>query len=229
MNRIQKTLLVLGALLCSMILGCASGQRTDGDVHRWWQGLGPVIPHDSFPSDCRLCHVGDSWNDLAEDFEFDHAVETGYALEGAHTQAQCLRCHNDRGPVQSFLEQGCAGCHEDWHQGELGQDCQRCHTEQNWRAFGQREMHSRTRFPLTGAHAQGRLSPLSPGCVCRLLLPGRHDLRDLSHPRPAADRYATSHPTRLGRQLRPVPHEHQLEQRRVPLRPGAGVPFGTPG
>lgn len=150
----HKIVLAIGALLCSLVLGCASSRRGDGELHRWWSGLGPVIPHDSFPADCRLCHVGDTWNVLAEDFSFDHEVETGYRLEGAHTAAQCLRCHNDRGPIESYAAKGCAGCHEDWHQGQLGQDCQRCHTEQNWRAFGQREMHSRTRFPLTGAHAQ---------------------------------------------------------------------------
>ena len=61
--------------------------------------LGPVIPHDSFPSACSLCHVGGSWTEIRDDFEFDHLAETGVPLNGAHAEATCLRCHNDRGPV----------------------------------------------------------------------------------------------------------------------------------
>ena len=31
------------------------------------------------------------------------------ALRGAHAQAGCLLCHNDRGPVQQFAARGCGG------------------------------------------------------------------------------------------------------------------------
>ena len=145
--------------------------------HRWWAGLGPVIPHDSFPADCNLCHVGDSWQELVPTFSFDHETETGVALVGAHSQAQCLRCHNDRGPVAVFQERGCAGCHEDRHQGTLGNDCASCHQETTWRPFGQVELHARTRFPLYGVHAEtscrrchigaevGRFMPTDTACV----------------------------------------------------------------
>ncbi|MEZ6021278.1 MAG: hypothetical protein R3F17_14660 [Planctomycetota bacterium] len=56
-----------------------------GDIRLqgWWRGLGPVMPHDSFPADCSLCHLGGDWNTIRADFEFDHTAETGYALEGA--------------------------------------------------------------------------------------------------------------------------------------------------
>ena len=123
-----------------------------GALHRWWSGLGPVVPHDNFPADCRLCHVGSTWNVLTADFKFDHELQTGVPLRGAHAAAQCLRCHNDRGPVRMFAARGCAGCHDDVHVGELGKDCQRCHEERTWNPEGQIEMHNRTRFPLTGAH-----------------------------------------------------------------------------
>lgn len=157
-----RVTVTIAAILVSLLIGCAT-QTRDGDIHRWWQGLGPVLPHDTFPTDCRLCHVGETWNVLAEDFTFDHERKTGYALEGAHESAQCLRCHNDRGPVQVFTKQGCAGCHGDFHQGELGPNCTKCHTQQTWRPFGQRERHAQGRFPLVGAHAAVACHQCHPG------------------------------------------------------------------
>jgi len=145
----------LAALLYVAIVACASQRDSWRSVeqHRWWSGLGPVLVHDSFPMDCSKCHVGDGWNDLVADFAFDHAAETGVALDGAHEQASCLRCHNDRGPVATFAARGCAGCHEDIHRGQLGGGCVDCHGEQSWRPTGMLEYHRRTRFPLTGVHA----------------------------------------------------------------------------
>lgn len=120
--------------------------------HGWWEGNGVVVPHHTFPTDCELCHVGERWRDLAPDFEFDHGAETGHELHGAHESAQCLRCHNDRGPVEVFAAQGCAGCHQDPHMGRLGTSCADCHGEYTWRPNGMLEAHARSRFPLTGAH-----------------------------------------------------------------------------
>ena len=82
-------------------------------VQGWDEKLGPVIPHDSFPADCALCHRGSDWHTLKDDFVFDHAKQTGVALHGAHVDAACLLCHNDRGPVSHYAAQGCAGCHAD--------------------------------------------------------------------------------------------------------------------
>ncbi|QDU86146.1 hypothetical protein Pla163_32950 [Planctomycetes bacterium Pla163] len=163
--------------LSGLLYACAL-QRTGGlEVHRWQAGLGPVVPHDTFPTDCALCHEGGSWNELRADFEFDHAAETGVPLHGSHTAAQCLRCHNDRGAVQVFADRGCAGCHEDVHQGQLGARCDDCHDQVTWIAKGMVEYHSRTRFPLNGVHAitscarchkgndVGRFAPTDPECV----------------------------------------------------------------
>ena len=155
-------LVVCGIAFCFM-LGCASRLPESGELHRWWSGLGPVIPHDGFPADCSLCHKGETWNELIENFSFDHARMTGTKLEGAHDRARCLRCHNDRGPVQVFAAQGCAGCHTDFHQGELGPDCKQCHVQETWRPVGQRERHARGRFPLTGAHAAVACHQCHPG------------------------------------------------------------------
>ncbi len=143
----------------------------------WDKERGPVIPHDTFPADCSLCHTGSNWHTLRSDFEFDHGKETGVELHGAHRETLCLYCHNDRGPVARFAARGCAGCHEDIHNGDLGADCASCHDERTWRPNGQIEQHDRTRFPLIGAHAavscerchegalQGNFVGESPECV----------------------------------------------------------------
>jgi hypothetical protein len=135
-----------------LAVACVTQSSKSIQLHGWWNGLGPVLPHDSFPADCGLCHVGSNWG-LTTDFSFDHEAQTGYALEGAHNQAQCLRCHNDRGPVTIFTAQGCAGCHEEVHFGKLGSDCLECHTQVTWNPYGQIERHNQTRFPLVGTHA----------------------------------------------------------------------------
>ena len=85
-----------------LIAACVTSGRDVVRQHLWWSGIGPVLPHDTFPGDCKLCHVGNDWQTLKSDFAFDHEKETGVPLIGAHAQALCLRCHNDRGDVEHF-------------------------------------------------------------------------------------------------------------------------------
>lgn len=119
----------------------------------WNLEWGTMVPHKTFPGDCGVCHVPERWDIIREDFAFDHEKETGYALEGAHNLAACLRCHNDRGPVTIYLARGCGGCHVDPHQGTLGIECQGCHNQDSFEPTGLVTDHARTRFPLEGAHA----------------------------------------------------------------------------
>lgn len=119
----------------------------------WSREWGPMVPHGTFPGDCGICHVAERWDVLREEFSFDHAKETGFELEGAHSRAVCLRCHNDRGPVEMYVERGCGGCHVDPHEGSLGIDCARCHGQEVWDPTGLIADHAATRFPLTGLHA----------------------------------------------------------------------------
>ena len=154
--RLSRTRLnfALAALAVIGAAGCLTDRKPDSvRPQDWWSGRGPVVPHDSFPADCALCHTSENWQEIRPDFHFDHAQETGVPLIGAHAQAECIRCHNDRGPVQMFAARGCAGCHDDIHLGQLGSQCSTCHTEDNWLPFGQVAEHARTRFPLIGAHA----------------------------------------------------------------------------
>jgi len=148
--RLTAPLLFGATLAASVLYACVTDR--DVPIHGWWSERGPVVRHDTFPADCSLCHEGSTWTELVEGFEWDHEAETGYALVGAHAEAKCLRCHNDRGPVQIFERQGCGGCHEDVHRGLLGAGCQDCHGESDWQAQGPIAEHRRTRFPLTGAH-----------------------------------------------------------------------------
>ncbi len=151
------------AAISFAVLSCVMESPGAASRHRWWARLGPVLPHDTFPSDCKLCHVGEKWDTLRDDFTFDHERETGVPLVGAHAQAQCIRCHNDRGPVAVFDAKGCAGCHEDVHQGDLGRNCDSCHEQRTWRADGMIERHHHTRFPLVGAHATTACFRCHPG------------------------------------------------------------------
>jgi hypothetical protein len=167
----------LAAIALAAAPACTADIGRNAAVQAWWKGLGPVIPHDTFPADCSLCHTSDGWRAIRADFAFDHARETGRALEGAHARAQCLRCHNDRGPVREFAARGCGGCHVDPHAGDLGAACAACHGEDNWRVSASIEAHERTRFPLVGGHASaachrchpnaqaGEYAPVDTACV----------------------------------------------------------------
>jgi hypothetical protein len=105
-----------------------------------------------FPQDCTLCHTTAQWMGA----KFDHS-KTKFPLTGAHTSVACAQCHVNGQfagtPVQ------CAGCHLKDFQGTnnpnhisagFPQDCTLCHTTTQW--MGAKFDHSKTPFPLTGAH-----------------------------------------------------------------------------
>jgi hypothetical protein len=146
--------LVALLLLTSFVVACHTLPSQQAKLPQEWNGRrGPVIPHDNFPSDCQLCHEPGSWHRIRKDIQFDHEAETGVPLHGAHRDAQCLRCHNDRGPVAAFAARGCVGCHQDIHRGQLGRNCEDCHNPNDWTPREQIARHNRTRFPLVGVHA----------------------------------------------------------------------------
>ena len=164
MPRLHLPLLALSLFLCA--LACAVGSLGRGvERQQWDDQRGPVVPHDTFPADCALCHEGSSWQRVREDFSFDHLAETGVALQGAHDEAECLRCHNDRGPVERFASRGCVGCHDDVHQGKLGKGCGDCHDADRatWEVREPIALHQKTRFPLVGAHVTTACFECHPG------------------------------------------------------------------
>lgn len=90
--------------------------------------------------------------------EFDHSL-VGYAREGAHVDLGCVDCHENAentvlGEGQHRfigLDPSCVACHEDQHEGRLGNECASCHSQESFevRAF---EGHE-TWLSLSGAHA----------------------------------------------------------------------------
>lgn len=149
-NRIS--VLFIATTLAAIVFTSPSFAAKDAR-NQWKKDWGPLVPHKSFPKDCNLCHVPKRWDVLKPDFQFDHLKETGYPLEGAHSRAMCLRCHNDRGPAKAYAARGCAGCHVDPHRNQMGFECKRCHSQDDWRPANAIAQHAQTPFPLTGMHA----------------------------------------------------------------------------
>lgn len=100
---------------------------------------------------CDHCHSTDSWQfDFArvKGASFDHGW-TGFPLRGRHAQAACLDCH-EKGMRPA---RACRSCHEDEHEGRLGQDCDRCHNADAWSEVSPFTAHRNARLALSGMHA----------------------------------------------------------------------------
>lgn len=102
-----------------------------------------------FGTDCATCHSPNSWDNAV----FDHNL-AAFKLEGKHAQVNCEKCHTNN--VFKGAPTDCYSCHQkdDEHNGQFGADCAACHTPNSWddASFD----HSRSSFPLQGAHAQTR-------------------------------------------------------------------------
>jgi hypothetical protein len=110
--------------------------------------------------DCNACHGLRTWKD---DVKFDHDTETHFALEGAHQDLQCAKCHilekqNKTIKYQwnDLKTQKCMTCHADIHKTNLSPrfrmgDCQKCHNQEHWKI--EKFDHALTHFPLHGKHA----------------------------------------------------------------------------
>jgi hypothetical protein len=117
---------------------------------------------------CERCHVrgGDRTS------KFDHSL-TRMPLERAHAVIDCNRCHKveqlgtseecKSAVKYTGLEPQCFGCHTDIHEGELGKDCNKCHTAGatfKTLAFD----HNRdSQFSLTGFHQLVECDECHPG------------------------------------------------------------------
>jgi len=74
---------------------------------------------------CEICHNPNGWRF----WQFDHAKETTFPLEGAHKNLECIACHSFKGKGRLKLSTACVECHRtrDVHDGRFGKFCQRCH------------------------------------------------------------------------------------------------------
>jgi hypothetical protein len=132
-----------------------------------------------FPQDCSLCHNTTAWPGA----RFDHSTQTRFPLTGAHVSTSCVQCH--AGNKFAGTPQDCASCHGPLYDmttnpnhiaAAFPRDCALCHATSAWKPA--QFDHSRTRFPLTGAHtaatcvschASGQYATLSTSCVsCHL-------------------------------------------------------------
>jgi predicted CXXCH cytochrome family protein len=105
-----------------------------------------------FPVDCSICHTTQGWQPAS----FDHS-KSGFPLTGAHANVACATCHV--GGNFTNLSTACSSCHmKDYNSttnpnhiaAKFPTDCQVCHSTTAWQpaSFD----HSKTAFPLTGAH-----------------------------------------------------------------------------
>lgn len=105
------------------------------------------VHQDGLGGKCATCHDERSWTQS----RFDHDRDTKYALRGKHREAKCATCHA-KNAYEQKAPTACIACHrkDDAHKGQLGDQCADCHAEKSWKEapFD----HSRSRFPLIGAH-----------------------------------------------------------------------------
>jgi len=139
----------------------------------------PNHVNSGFPTTCATCHSTTSWSGA----KFDHDTLTKFPLTGAHVNATCQQCHvNGR---YTGTPKDCTSCHlADYNRttnpnhtaAGFPQDCSICHSTSQW--AGAKFDHSRTKFPLTGAHTTatcaschvgGKFTGLTTACVsCHL-------------------------------------------------------------
>jgi len=106
-----------------------------------------------FPTDCSICHTTAGWSPSS----FDHS-KTSFPLTGAHLTTACTQCHVNNN--YTSLSTSCYGCHSALYNSPstnpnhvsagFPQDCSVCHNTTSW--SGAVFDHSKTPFPLTGAH-----------------------------------------------------------------------------
>jgi hypothetical protein len=130
------------------------GQPTDCfSCHRqqYQSARDPDHQAGGFSTECRDCHAVGVWTSA----RFNHDA-VGFNLTGAHRAVACNQCHV--GFRFTGTAANCVGCHQvDFDQAAAPNhvqsgfptDCTTCHTTVSWQGSYD---HSRTSFPLTGAH-----------------------------------------------------------------------------
>jgi len=98
---------------------------------------------------------------------FNHS-QVGFSLEHKHATLKCEQCHTPsnirakdilalseerRATTMLGLSKECSACHRDEHRGQFTVSCNHCHGTKEWKS-AEKFSHTRTRFPLIGAHAK---------------------------------------------------------------------------
>ena len=149
--------------------------------------------HRAVTDDCARCHAEHGGPDAErrriDIRSFDHAVETGFRLEGRHAVVaeKCSACH----PKRSFLEARatCAACHQDAHRNNLGSECAKCHSPNvTFKAARTQFDHNRTSFTLVGVHRTAPCEKCHAGGVFRGV---QHDACTPCHQEPHRRKFGT--------------------------------------
>ncbi|MBP6007794.1 MAG: cytochrome C [Rhodoferax sp.] len=109
--------------------------------------------------DCESCHTERSWKEPARP-KFDHD-KSSFPLLGKHIDVKCDDCH--KSAMFKEAPKDCYSCHkkDDKHKGTLGEKCEECHGERDWKTTTGRFEHDKTKFKLRNAHAEGVLKCVS--------------------------------------------------------------------
>jgi hypothetical protein len=117
---------------------------------------------------CEHCHTPQRF--VPSTFGLRRHNETPFGLSGSHVAVACGDCHQPSAgfrpkPTARYHWQdlACTSCHADPHQGRFFKfmrqttasgkrlECEACHSSESWQEFSRFD-HSRTGFPLIGAH-----------------------------------------------------------------------------
>lgn len=153
-------------------------------------------PHQSsFGTDCVSCHG--QVHKFKDAPDFSHTVS--FRLEGGHSGLRCEKCHAASGAtsvgtlrqhVGDVSVRDCVSCHEDVHEGSLGNDCASCHGTTLPFDRAANFVHTDA-FPLIGGHAE---------LACK-------DCHDKSGPRSVASLKLAALPVRTCVECHASPHQ----------------------
>jgi hypothetical protein len=136
----------------ALCLDCHEAIRDDVTNGRGLHGQIYRATPEQFCKACHTEHKGRGADIVGFNRDtFDHS-RTDFALRGAHTSVNCSACHE---AAKTFRDapSTCVACHraDEPHQGRLGDRCDGCHADNRpWTEV--RFDHSKTAFPLLGAH-----------------------------------------------------------------------------
>ena len=111
-------------------------------------------------NDCAKCHNEESWKKPI----FDHNKQSQFAITGAHARVKCDACHKEvPGQKVEFakkiyaliqfkpIKSECVTCHANFHKGQLGNDCAKCHTTEKWKTV-HFDHNKQSQFKIEGKH-----------------------------------------------------------------------------
>ncbi len=115
------------------------------------------IHEGKFGTKCIDCHNENSFRKQGSLSSFNHNL-TDYALKGKHLEVDCKKCHISDKMTDPLPHANCASCHKEYHEFQfkkdgINPDCGKCHNVEGFSgSLFTIEEHSKTQFPLDGAH-----------------------------------------------------------------------------